>query len=116
MICVFECVRGHTQLGIKATGARSAIRIHAATMHVCVLCSPIPPSPNPDPPSRKYPVYQAHTQTHTHTHNRETANAEYANRMAGADTLAAARNKACEIKVKTFTAVAASIDKQVRFR
>ena len=53
---------------------------------------------------------------HTHTHNRETANAEYANRMAGADTLAAARNKACEIKVKTFTAVAASIDKQVRFR
>ena len=57
MICAFECVRGHTQLGIKATGARSAIRIHAATMHVCVLCSPIPPSPNPDPPPTLTPIW-----------------------------------------------------------
>ena len=44
--------------------------------------------------------------------NREAANAEYATRMSDEDMLSSVRSKALEMKTKTFTAVAASIDKQ----
>jgi hypothetical protein len=44
--------------------------------------------------------------------NREAANAEYATRMSDEDMLSSVRSKALEMKTKTFTAVAASVDKQ----